>query len=255
MSQDFGSLDLRSGISLRSSQHFGSPVLKNDNLLYLFADGKQGVWYDPSDKSTLFQDVAGTVPVTKDGDPVGLMRDKSGNGNHATQSVSTSRPIYKTDDTLHWLEFDGVDDELRFEWNPDDNSMSNIIRFKESLGIINRSLINLSENFSTAGGLKWLLYRPVGGLSYITTPRLVALPFSFSGGIDIKQIVAVFNYDTGTVTAHKNGLVVSAEVGKFDIKSLSKGTVGGGAAAWAGNIYRVLVVDRTLSTQEVEVLQ
>lgn len=38
-----------------------------------------------SDKSTLFQDVAGTVPVTKDGDPVGLIRDKSGNGNHATQ--------------------------------------------------------------------------------------------------------------------------------------------------------------------------
>lgn len=45
--------------------------------LDLFAGGKQGVWYDPSDKSTLFQDVARTVPVTKDGDPVGLMLDKS----------------------------------------------------------------------------------------------------------------------------------------------------------------------------------
>ncbi len=45
--------------------------------LDLFAGGKQGAWYDPSDKTTLFQDVAGTVPVTKDGDPVGLMLDKS----------------------------------------------------------------------------------------------------------------------------------------------------------------------------------
>ena len=43
----------------------------------LFTEGNQGVWYDPSDKSTLFQDAAGTVPVTKDGDPVGLILDKS----------------------------------------------------------------------------------------------------------------------------------------------------------------------------------
>lgn len=84
----------------------------NFDPLDLFAGGKQGVWYDPSDKSTLFQDVAGTVPVTTDGDPVALMRDKSGNGNHAAQSVSTSRPVYKTDGNLHWLYFDGADDSL-----------------------------------------------------------------------------------------------------------------------------------------------
>lgn len=91
---------------------FTSKVNPDDAILALFAGGKQGAFYDPSDKSTLFQDVAGTVPVTKDGDPVALMRDKSGNGNHATQSVSTSRPIYKTDGILHWLKPDGVDDRL-----------------------------------------------------------------------------------------------------------------------------------------------
>ena len=78
----------------------------------LFANGEQGVWFDPSDISTLFQDVAGTIPVTADGDPVGLIRDKSGNGNHAIQTVSAARPTYRTDGVLHWLEFDGVDDYL-----------------------------------------------------------------------------------------------------------------------------------------------
>ena len=29
----------------------------------LFANGEQGVWYDPSDFSTLFQDAAGATPV------------------------------------------------------------------------------------------------------------------------------------------------------------------------------------------------
>lgn len=81
--------------------------------LDLFAGGKQGVWYDPSDKSTLFQDIAGTVPVTKDGDPVGLMKDKSGNSNHASQPLAASRPTYRTDGVLHWLQFDGVDDNLK----------------------------------------------------------------------------------------------------------------------------------------------
>jgi len=60
----------------------------------LFANGEPGVWYDPSDITTLFQDSAGTTPVTAAGQPVGKMLDKSGRGNHATQSNSTQRPIY-----------------------------------------------------------------------------------------------------------------------------------------------------------------
>jgi len=43
----------------------------------LFATGEQGVWYDPSDLTTLYQDAAGTTPVTAVEQPVGLMLDKS----------------------------------------------------------------------------------------------------------------------------------------------------------------------------------
>lgn len=94
---------------------FTNKTNPDDAMLALFAGGKQGVFYDPSDKSTLFQDVAGTIPVTKNGDPVALMRDKSGNGNHAKQKKSSARPLYKTDGILHWLEGDGVDDLLTAE--------------------------------------------------------------------------------------------------------------------------------------------
>lgn len=189
---------------------------------HLFRDNKGiGVWLDPSDLTTLYQDSFGTIPVTKDGDPVGLILDKSqglessdpvyiqketnfsfqitsntsnhvdiskpmpqgfykitlnfvslsasnirirrGNtdvsvlfrdsspsalsyefngyfqggeqlnyqdlnrnteavlgsikienilGNHATQPLAASRPTYRTDGKLHWLEFDGIDDFL-----------------------------------------------------------------------------------------------------------------------------------------------
>jgi len=78
----------------------------------LFASSEQGAWYDPSDLSTLFQDSAGTTPVTASGQPVGKMLDKSGNGNHATQAIYAKRPIYTEGSGLAWLAFDGVDDAM-----------------------------------------------------------------------------------------------------------------------------------------------
>jgi hypothetical protein len=60
----------------------------------MFSRGEPGAWYDPSDMSTLFQDSAGTTPVTAVEQPVGLMLDKSGRGNRAIQATTTKRPIY-----------------------------------------------------------------------------------------------------------------------------------------------------------------
>jgi hypothetical protein len=67
-------------------------------------------WYDPSDLSTLFQDDAETVPVTASGQAVAVMRDKSGNGFHARQTVAVSRPIYTESGGLRYLAFDGSND-------------------------------------------------------------------------------------------------------------------------------------------------
>ena len=44
--------------------------------LALFATGQQGAWWEPSDFTSLFQDVAGSVPVTSVEQPVAVMLDK-----------------------------------------------------------------------------------------------------------------------------------------------------------------------------------
>lgn len=49
----------------------------NQLIKSLFANGEQGFAYDPNDLSTMYQDAAGTVPVTGAGQLVGLMLDKS----------------------------------------------------------------------------------------------------------------------------------------------------------------------------------
>jgi hypothetical protein len=89
----------------------------------LFASSEQGVWLDPSDFSTMFQDSAGTTPVTAVGQPVGKINDKSGRGNHATQATAGSRPLLQQDGNgCYYLAFDGVDDYMTLP----DSCMSNL---------------------------------------------------------------------------------------------------------------------------------
>lgn len=60
----------------------------------LFSASKPGVIFDPTDITTLYQDRAGTTPVTAAGQSVGYRRDKSGRGNHQTAINDAARGIY-----------------------------------------------------------------------------------------------------------------------------------------------------------------
>lgn len=55
----------------------GNTPTLDQQIKKLFASGEQGFFYDTNDLSTMFQDAAGTTPVTAVGQPVGLMLDKS----------------------------------------------------------------------------------------------------------------------------------------------------------------------------------
>lgn len=69
-------------------------LLGTTSLLTLFAAGEVGVWFDPFDPATLYQDTAGTMPITAPGQICKLMRDKSPNAKHATQPTTAAAPIY-----------------------------------------------------------------------------------------------------------------------------------------------------------------
>lgn len=55
----------------------GNGLTLAQQVAALFAAGEQGIWLDPSDLTTMFQDAAGTTPVTAVEQPVGLLLDKS----------------------------------------------------------------------------------------------------------------------------------------------------------------------------------
>lgn len=61
---------------LRRGWGSGVAALGGFSPLSLFTASEPGFWYDPSDMTTLFQDSAGSTPVTATGQPVGLVLDK-----------------------------------------------------------------------------------------------------------------------------------------------------------------------------------
>ena len=54
--------------------------------------------YNPNDLTTMFQDTAGTVPVTEAGQTVRLMKDVTGNGNDLTRTSGANPPILRKDE-------------------------------------------------------------------------------------------------------------------------------------------------------------
>jgi len=74
------------------------------------------LWLDASDSATLFDATTGGSLVAADGG-VARWQDKSGNGRHATQSTSGSRPLRKTaiQGGKDVLRFDGTDDVIALE--------------------------------------------------------------------------------------------------------------------------------------------
>lgn len=62
------------------------------NPASLFSQGEEGVLFDPSDLSSMYQGRTGTTAAAV-GSPVGQLLDKSGNGNHAIAPSDAARPI------------------------------------------------------------------------------------------------------------------------------------------------------------------
>ncbi len=86
-----------------------SRSLDAQRFLNSLDSGTVGPFLDPFDMSTLFQDAAGTTPVTASGQPVHLMLDKSGLGLH----FSGVDGVFHEVGDLRFVRFNGSSAYLR----------------------------------------------------------------------------------------------------------------------------------------------
>lgn len=125
--------------------------------------GKVGVWFDASDLSTMYQDAAGTIPVTGVGQPVGLWKDKSGNNYHAFQKTAAKRPTLRQDENgKYYLKADGVDDAMVtnvIPWSGNSIVVSSAI---SQIALVS-AIAETSANSNTGGNCFYLGGKDSGG--------------------------------------------------------------------------------------------
>src|SRR6056297_3195524 len=79
------------------------------SVLKLFSSGENGLWVDSLDFSNVYQETGGGTTLSTVGNPVGTIRDKSGNGNHVDTVADANRPTLEAGGAR----YDGTNDFLK----------------------------------------------------------------------------------------------------------------------------------------------
>lgn len=238
---------------------------------FLFTSGQKGVWYDISDASTLFQDSAGTTPVTAVGQTVGKVLDKSGNNAHATQSVLANRPIYRKDVTGNgYLQFNGTSTTLvspSINFTGSSKMVASIGLFVDnpSTGSAGVAVV-LGGNPNSVNG-SFLIGAPSSGSDHSFylrgTSTIIARVNNIVSGYDV--LTGVFDISQATKetqliprlnqtqTSNIAWTGTTAGTGNFGNLPLYLGSLGGSGTYFNGHIYQVII--RGAASTETELYQ
>lgn len=236
----------------------GLPI--GDIITQLFANNEQGFAFDFNDLSTMYQDAAGTIPVTGVGQPVGRVLDKSGRGNHASQSTSAKRPILQQNATTgaYYLAFDGVDDCLAtgnvdFSGSSKLSLFTGLRRNNDNTAIV----VELSQTsgYSTPGA-----FYLVSGYDISTNGYTVAANNSSVAQItnvpalDIAVISLAFDKSTTTSKIRRNavaGTNGNTDTGNFANFPVFIGARNQSSLRFNGHLYSLIGIARLATTTEI----
>lgn len=176
-------------------------------------------WYDPSDLASLFQDTAGTVPVTASGQSVARMNDKSGNGYHLLQATAGNQPSLQQAGGLSWLAGDGTADYMT----------ATIPNYSGSTATVAAAVLGTTNNFlgmivSGSTGNRFSLHAPFSTLAYFDCANTTTGRLSYTQAFAVAKVVA-----------NRGG---TARVGRINGVSV----VTGGAAPTPASPYNTIIL-------------
>lgn len=205
----------------------------------LFAGGKVGGMWDMGDIATLFQDTAGSTPVTAVTQPIGRVNDKSGNGNHATQPTAIKRSLYQVVSGYGCAQFDATDDALVFPVIAFGGAFNTFVAGKATGATRG---IHIWRPADAAGGW-WALYQTVDALS--PTGAGAGTPSYFINGSALSPV------QRGQIYTQINNVdSVMESIGVTLTVETALQFSGYPTVPFVGNAHRVLMISGTLTAGE-----
>lgn len=241
----------------------GASKTLNQLIKPLFANNEQGFAYDPNDLTTMFQDAAGTIPVTGAGQPVGLIKDKSGRNNHAYQANSASRPILRQNAVTgaNYLAFDGADDFLQTN-NIDFTGTDKVSLFAGVNAQLGAAVGCVAE-FSTSAQLingSFGLFKGPATVQWVSRGTSGVLGGLYSAPA-FPDVLAAKAFINGSVlTTRRNSLLViddtqSQGTGNYSNYPLYIGRRAGTLLPFTGHIYSLIGIGKLTSDAETAVIE
>lgn len=213
----------------------------------LFASGETGGWWDPSDFSTMWQDVSATIPVTAAGQNVARIDDKSGNGNNLTRPETASQPTLRQDAGGNWyLEADDSNDNLVKSFSPA------IAQPFTRMGAIQQDGWTSGRRMYSDGHfLPTFLYQNT------STPRLQMNagsngPFTDAATIGTPVVLTEFYSGASSTLTVNDGTAATGNAGTNGQNAFQ--LFSNGAAA-IGRNYGFIIINRALTVDELDELR
>lgn len=164
-------------------------------------------------------------------------------GNHATQSITARRPIYRSSGDLHWLEFDGIDDCLRFDLGfsaSDDFQIAYAGSVAGNGRLVNRAASN-TDIWAVASG-RWV--------GILTADSLDAAGFGFD--LNAPHVGAYRAYDSEAALAWNgaDGPIAATDGKPMMFDDMVFGARSDGLAAYEGTLSTLVIRQGGLSGWE-----
>lgn len=226
----------------------------------LFANGEKGIWIDPSDLSTLFQDSEMTTPVTAVGQTVTKQLDKSGNGLTVTYTGCT---LAQDANGAYYIAANGSTSgasTASVDFTGTDK-ISVVAGVRTATPSGSQAIVELSANSATATGAFMMYLNSLNHVTFLRRSANVTLTAVGAGPTNI-PLVYTDLFDIGGATAtdeirmRMDGQTLSptvtaagpAGVGNFgNYPIFLFGRNGGTSLRLTGGMYGLILCDYTLS--------
>lgn len=188
-------------------------------------------YWDIADLSTLFQDDAGTTPVTTTGQPLGRINDKLST-NDWKRAVVAQRPTWNQSGGVTWVENDGIDDQ-GFVLDANVTIKTAVGLFRHGAGT--EGLFNIGGGNNNYSSMFLELGRISGSSGYVTMGQSVTATLGSVGGSGMNNASvngAAFSSTVLPLPYSTVGLRMPTDI------SVPMGALGTGNSGYTGRFWK-----------------